>query len=204
MGCSANNEITKKKPNISTSHYTKKRIKKIEANRKIWNEKVNSAETDGPIPYTENLPSKDTSPRRISGFKEKKKNLVNGTVINLQEPKFRTSISQTLITIHIDKVLSGSSLMNEDVSFYCEGGLIPMNDTMFDGQSSENDGRILFKKRKSNPLPVIGNKILKHSGLLLDAFLCVVVVVISWIRRSPILLKRNLGTGINYNESCYR
>lgn len=158
IGCSRNSKINNESAN--QSYYTESKVESINSNRTAWNRKVASAEKREPLKYTEELPKHDITLKSLGEYRKNKAILVQGTVLNLQTGN-QSIIPTTKIIVHVDNVLSGNKkLLNTNLKFFTEGGLIPKNNySAPDGQSPENNGKTVFVKRSKYPLPSIGGKV---------------------------------------------
>jgi len=156
-GCSMN---SKNKSVDHASYYTHSKVEEIKSNRARWEHKVSQAEFHKSPKYVENPPAEDTALKSVKAFQKKNIILVQGTVMNLQTAN-QSVIPSTKIIIHVDKALSGSKqILNHNVKFFTEGGLIPKNNYMSpDGQSPEYDGKTVYDEVSRYPLPKIGNKV---------------------------------------------
>lgn len=142
------------------TYYTKSKLKEIESNQLSWKKKITSAEKREPVKYTEELPKHDITLKSLDEYRKNKVILVQGTVLNLQTGN-QSIIPTTKIIIHVDNVLSGDKkLLNTNLKFFTEGGLIPKNTYLApDGQSPENNGKMVYVTRSKYPLPAIGGKV---------------------------------------------
>lgn len=158
IGCSRNSKMNNESAN--QSYYTESKVKSIHSNRTAWNRKVASAEKREPLKYTEELQKHDITLKSLDEYRKNKVILVQGTVLNLQTGN-QSIIPTTKIIIHVDNVLSGDKkLLNTNLKFFTEGGLIPKNNySTPDGQSPENNGKMVYVTRSKYPLPAIGGKV---------------------------------------------
>ncbi|WP_125588236.1 hypothetical protein [Companilactobacillus jidongensis] len=133
--------------------------RKVKVNKKHWN-KMTSAAVIEYLPGSTNFD--DVFPSTWHDMKNENNYIIEGTIVNYEKMEHQPLLVETKATIHVDKVLSGSKVLEHQYIVTT----VPMGfafskdiKSSVEGSSDQKNTEVLYRQTNF-PLPKIGSQII--------------------------------------------